>query len=440
MKLWHHGGLLLLVAASASPWIKAWGMGTISGLSLPFGAILGILYSPVSDEVAAMWMALGAGSLLFAVTVELYAHALRELELGRAGLLELFATVVGALLGALFYLWVNRLLETMMVHEDQDPELGSGSSSTGNTSPVNEKTPLRQCTEPIKQVSRERRSLTPNSNHPSLGFREDSATFSRHQSFSSWAGSDEYIAARTRDRVFSRMAILTSEAASIRGNHGGSPRSDMSLSCCDSDNVGDLSHRDSPETKRKCNLLALQLFLGILVDGVPEGILMGFLAAEGHLSWVLIFSLLVANFPEAFSSASLARQAGESKVKIVAMWGGLCLLVGALSGIACFSLMFFFPSYPHGHPSQGCLLTVSLVEGLTGGAMIACIATVMLPEAFQRSNKHGAVCASSGFLCVVGFILAVVLKALEHHYNNTQGEVPGIYGKSLLSSVGFERW
>jgi len=166
---------------------------------------------------------------------------------------------------------------------------------------------------------------------------------------------------------------------------------------------------------------------------------MGFLAAEGHLSWVLVFSLLVANFPEAFSSASLMRQAGESKAKIIGMWSGLCLLVGALAGIACFCLMFLFPSYPHGHLPQGCLLTVSLVEGLTGGAMIACIATVMLPEAFQRSDKRGALCASSGFLCVVGFIVAVVLKALEHHYNNTHGEVPGIYG-AASHLRDFEHW
>merc|ERR1719440_1663924 len=85
--------------------------------------------------------------------------------------------------------------------------------------------------------------------------------------------------------------------------------------------------------------VALALFLGLLVDGVPEGVLMGFLSAEGHLTPVLIISLFVANFPEAFSSASLLIQAKMSTSKIIGMWTGLCLLVGCLSGLSCYLLL-----------------------------------------------------------------------------------------------------
>merc|ERR1719183_1994270 len=75
-----------------------------------------------------------------------------------------------------------------------------------------------------------------------------------------------------------------------------------------------------PHEVQKGKQVAFSLFLGLMVDGVPEGLLMGFLAAEGHLSAVLIVSLLLANFPEAFSSASLMRQGGVSNSKIIAMW------------------------------------------------------------------------------------------------------------------------
>jgi len=111
------------------PWINAWLLGTISGVSLPLGAILGILLAPVRDEVCAGWMAIGAGALLFAVTVELYGHALRELELRRAGLLELLATVAGALLGALFYLAVNRWLEENLVESLEENADGGSKDS-----------------------------------------------------------------------------------------------------------------------------------------------------------------------------------------------------------------------------------------------------------------------------------------------------------------------
>merc|ERR1719198_1193583 len=99
-------------------WVHAFVLATISGLSLPFGAILGIVLSPVRDVVCAAWVAFGAGALLFAVTVELYGHALRELETGRSGLFEMLSTVAGAFLGALFYLAINRWLEEYMDEEE----------------------------------------------------------------------------------------------------------------------------------------------------------------------------------------------------------------------------------------------------------------------------------------------------------------------------------
>merc|ERR1719191_2731803 len=82
------------------------------------------------------------------------------------------------------------------------------------------------------------------------------------------------------------------------------------------------------EIVKRAKLVALQLFLGLLVDGVPEAILMGFLAVRGHLTPVFIIALFFANFPEAFSSASLLTVARLSWYGIVGMWTFLCLLVG----------------------------------------------------------------------------------------------------------------
>jgi hypothetical protein len=162
----------------------------------------------------------------------------------------------------------------------------------------------------------------------------------------------------------------------------------------------------------KARLVALEMFLGLLIDGVPEGILMGIMAAEGHLTPVLIISLLIANFPEAFASSSLFLAAEMSLTTIMGMWTGLCLLVGCLCGVSCWLLLFLFPDFSHGEtlPHHWLLATAS-VEGITGGAMIACVSAVMLPEAFERAGKHGSLVLSSGFMCVCGFLLSVGLKA-----------------------------
>merc|ERR1719335_1415569 len=77
---------------------------------------------------------------------------------------------------------------------------------------------------------------------------------------------------------------------------------------------------DQLEAQKKAKLMAFEMFFGLLIDGVPEGILMGIMAAEGHLTPVLVISLLIANFPEAFASSSLLLEAEMTVPKIVAMW------------------------------------------------------------------------------------------------------------------------
>merc|ERR1719181_1711816 len=67
-------------------------------------------------------MAFGAGALLFAVTVELYGHALMEVAAGKTGVMEMFTTIFGALLGAAFYLTINRWLEEYLKSGNNDEE------------------------------------------------------------------------------------------------------------------------------------------------------------------------------------------------------------------------------------------------------------------------------------------------------------------------------
>merc|ERR1719263_443771 len=99
---------------------------------------------------------------------------------------------------------------------------------------------------------------------------------------------------------------------------------------------------------------------------------------------------------------------------IVGMWTSLCILVGCLCGGSCYTLLYFFPTFGHGNSDlpAAVLLGIALVEGITGGAMIACISAVMLPEAFESAGKTGPFYTQSGFLCAAGFLMSVALKAL----------------------------
>lgn len=365
--------------------------GIVSGLSLPLGAYLGIRFSPVSDRICALMMAFGAGALLFAVTVELYGHALHEVAAGRSGLLEMSTTIFGALIGAAFYLSVNGWLEKYLAQGEEDTQ----GLEDGTQVPVvpKESDPL------IPPALRNQSATTPDET-PRSGFATASSpipppqteTRSKRRASELWGKAKKQ---SNMIKAVSTMPLLSQDdLQKVRAR--------------------EKAMRAMNENIQKSKSVAFALFLGLLVDGVPEGILMGFLAAEGHLTPVLIISLFVANFPEAFSSASLLIQAQLSVPRIVGMWTGLCLLVGCLGGFSCWQLLLWFPKYGqagHSDLPMPVLLGIAFVEGITGGAMLACISSVMLPEAFERAGKEGPFYTQSGFLSVSGFLLSVALKA-----------------------------
>merc|ERR1719389_1563164 len=71
--------------------------------------------------------------------------------------------------------------------------------------------------------------------------------------------------------------------------------------------------------------LALGMLAGIMADGIPEAILIGFLASKGSISTMFIVSLFIANFPQSFSS-----------VAIIGLWALPCFMTGSLAALACY--------------------------------------------------------------------------------------------------------
>lgn len=365
--------------------------GIVSGSSLPLAAGLGIFCSPDDedrspagkqkneffDKICALMMAFGAGALLFAVATELYGHALHQLDIGALGLDEMFTIIFGAMCGGAFYLTVNQALDQYLCDEHEDDE------EKGETASI--AADMRKQQQAKEEEKRDQPS--PKRTGKQL-----------------WQSAKR----KTKEHMDKGSIAAVVDLAKSRGIElRGRDKALMTLQFRDlpSDNK-DVQHAKS---------VALSLFLGLLVDGVPEGVLMGFLSAEGHLTPALIISLFVANFPEAFSSASLLKKAHISNAKILGMWTGLCILVGSLAGLACFLLLLRFPNFGkagHGnHLPVHVLLMIALVEGITGGSMIACIASVMLPEAFVRAGTTGPFYSQSGFLCLTGFLMSASMKA-----------------------------
>jgi CRP-like cAMP-binding protein len=138
----------------------------------------------------------------------------------------------------------------------------------------------------------------------------------------------------------------------------------------------------------------LAIWLGILLDGIPESLVIGASTLHHNVSLSLIAGLFLSNYPEALSSSVGMRQQGIGFSRILWMWTALMLITGI--GAALGNL--FFREAPD--------VVFSFVQGIAVGAMLTMIAETMLPEAYF---KGGSVV---GFSTLLGFLAAIFFKSI----------------------------
>jgi CRP-like cAMP-binding protein len=153
---------------------------------------------------------------------------------------------------------------------------------------------------------------------------------------------------------------------------------------------------DANRQKSGGSNVALAIWLGIALDGIPESLVIGGSMEGASVSAALIGGLFLANFPESMSSASVMRKQGTPTTHILGMWFSLMIMtaVGAAMGNV------FIADAP--------LHLRAMLEGVAAGAMLAMIAQTMLPEAFE----HGG--WLTGLMTVVGFLAAIWMGTLGH--------------------------
>jgi zinc transporter ZupT len=154
----------------------------------------------------------------------------------------------------------------------------------------------------------------------------------------------------------------------------------------------------------------LAVWLGILLDGIPESIVIGaglFALIVAHpdpenlrfvhaIPYTLVAGLFLSNFPEALSSSANMLGAGWSRRRIFLMWFALMVTTAAGTGL--------------GFQLAGLLSETWLVfaEGLAAGAMLTMIAAAMIPEAAAHGDPNEV-----GVSTLAGFLAAIMFKLLE---------------------------
>jgi CRP-like cAMP-binding protein len=149
------------------------------------------------------------------------------------------------------------------------------------------------------------------------------------------------------------------------------------------------------EQKRKGSNVALAIWLGIALDGIPESWFIGSTNDGSYVSIALIGGLFLANIPESMSSAVVMKNQGSKSFPIMMMW--VALMVMTAVGAALGNVFI----------SEAPAVVQVLLEGMAAGAMLAMIAQTMLPEAFD----HGG--WLTGLMTVIGFLVAVFMGTLD---------------------------
>ena len=136
--------------------------------------------------------------------------------------------------------------------------------------------------------------------------------------------------------------------------------------------------------------------LGIVLDGIPESIVIGLgLLEGGGVSVAVIGAVFLSNLPEAVAATSGLDRAGWSANRILGLWTAVMLVcaVAALAGYAAFD-----SASPR---------TIAFVLAFAGGAILTMLADTMMPEAYEHGGKL------VGIATTVGFALAFAITALE---------------------------
>jgi ZIP family zinc transporter len=141
---------------------------------------------------------------------------------------------------------------------------------------------------------------------------------------------------------------------------------------------------------------ALAITLGIVLDGIPESIVLGLTVLSGEgVSVAFLVAVALSNLPEAFAASAGLAKSGWRNSRILGLW----LLVSVVSGLAAVVGYAVFDT-----ASQG---TLAFVLAFAGGAILTMLADTMMPEAFEHGGRL------TGVVTTLGFTLAFAISALE---------------------------
>jgi zinc transporter, ZIP family len=136
------------------------------------------------------------------------------------------------------------------------------------------------------------------------------------------------------------------------------------------------------------------IFVGTLLDAIPESIVLGMgLALGGSIGVAFLVAVFVSNLPEGVAGTVNLAAAGHSRRNTLWMWLALVAISAGCAAVG-FGLVEWIPSADS-----------RIVQAFAAGAVLTMLADAMMPEAFAHGGRL------TGLFTVAGFAAAAGLSA-----------------------------
>jgi ZIP family zinc transporter len=134
------------------------------------------------------------------------------------------------------------------------------------------------------------------------------------------------------------------------------------------------------------------IFIGTLLDNIPESIILGMsLGLGGAINVAFLASVFISNLPEGVAGTLNMEAAGRSRQRIFWMWTWLVLISAAFAGLG-YLMITWLPSVDGRY-----------AQAFAAGAMLTMLADAMMPEAYEHGGKL------VGLITVMGFLTSAIL-------------------------------
>jgi ZIP family zinc transporter len=152
----------------------------------------------------------------------------------------------------------------------------------------------------------------------------------------------------------------------------------------------------NPKAEKESSL-AVPMVLAIILDGIPESIVIGLgLIEGGSISLAMLMAVFISNLPEAIAGSTGMKASGWKRKNILLLWA-IIALVCAGATVAGYSLF-----------TGASDRWLAFIKSFAGGAILMMLANSMIPEAYEHGGKL------AGVSTVLGFSISVAIVILEN--------------------------